>query len=163
MKRRWGSLKANWLIMLVVFAVALASVATDSIAFMRFVPNLGLPSWAGIPCAIIVKLVEWTSLIFASRLSAKGRMGKFVCPVAVIAWCIAVALSWLAAYSAPYGALESVERNGAKNAEIRADLTGTLASITAQLVALSKPVVPRTVCYQLPRPAIRQRRAFARR
>ena len=145
MKRLWRKWTANWLIRLVVFAIALVSGATDASAYMRFVPNLGVPPWTAIPCVIAVKFVEWTFLIFAFRLWAKGRWGKCVCLVTVFPWCIAVALSTLAAFSSLYGALDSGERSGAKNAETRADLTARIDDITSRIDALSKPAIPRPV------------------
>ena len=115
----------DWDLWLVVYAIVALSAATDICGFQRFAPTLGLPVWAGILCVVPIKLIEWQFLTFANRLFQNGLLGKTVSPVPVVAWCLAVCLSMLAAHSTIYNLLASADRITANSAETRANLVAT--------------------------------------
>jgi hypothetical protein len=141
-KHRGGS---DWDFAVVVYAVVVLSAATDVYGFQRFAPALGLPAWAGSLWVIPVKFVEWKFLTFALRLFKSGLPGKFIFPATVVAWCIAVLMSMLAAHSTVYNALASGERFRAKKVETRANLSAELDALKAQIASLSDPRIPRPV------------------
>jgi hypothetical protein len=125
---------------LVVYAIVALSAATDICGFQRFAPTLGLPGRAGALCVIPVKLIEWRFLTFAQRLFQCGFTGKFVCVVPVLAWCVAVSMSMLAAHSTIYDMLTSADGISTKAAETRSNMTAAFKSVTAQLELVSNPL-----------------------
>jgi hypothetical protein len=130
---------------LVVYAIVALSAATDVYGFQRFATTLGLPAWAGALGVMPIKFVEWKFLTFAVRLFRSGTVGKLVSFAPVMAWCIAVSLSMLAAHSSIRDTLASVGRAQAKKTETRAHLAAELSAVDAQITSLSEPRAPRPV------------------
>jgi hypothetical protein len=128
----------TWDLVLVVYAIVALSAAADICGFLRFAPILGVPAWAGLVCVIPIKLIEWRFLTFAMRLWGAGLLGRFVSPVPVAPWCLAVCLSALAAHATIYNALASADHAQAKKVETRANLVAAFEGVKAQLESLSK-------------------------
>jgi hypothetical protein len=126
-------------IWIVVYAIVALSAATDVYAFARFAPALGLPAWAGALWVFPIKFVEWKFLTFAASTFRSGLLGKLVFIAPAIAWCLAVALSKLAAHSTIHHTLASASRIQAKKFETRKNVSATLFAIEAQMKSLSDP------------------------
>jgi hypothetical protein len=99
-----------WDLWLVVYAIVALSAATDVCGFMRFAPAFGLPSWAGALCVVPIKLIEWRFLTFATRLLQSGLLGRIICSMPVMTWCLSASFSMIAAHSTIYDMFASPDR-----------------------------------------------------
>jgi hypothetical protein len=136
----WNHRLCGWDLWLIVYAIVALSAATDICGFQRFAPTLGLPAWAGALCVIPVKLIEWRFLTFAQHLFQCGFLGKSVSAAPVLAWCLAVNMSMLAAHSTIYDMLTYADGISAKAVETRSNTTAAFKSVTARLELVSKPL-----------------------
>ena len=134
----WPSLVGLGLVVVAFMALSLVVTATGT---ARFAVAMGYDANVGYAVGGIFDFAKGILLVAVVALWARGSLG--IATVLGLAWICLVTFSWLATHATVSTAISSIERTGTWKMEVRGDTKAELTSVEQQLVALSRPALPR--------------------